>query len=105
MDGAIAQAVLFDTFGTVVDWRSGIAAAVSELAGPVNPLAFADAWRARYQSSMEPVRAGRRPFVRLTHLHRENLTATLAEFGWELADIERLNRARERLPAVMQGEV
>jgi hypothetical protein len=78
MGGVIPQAVLFDTFGTVVDWRSGIAAAVSELAGPVDPLAFADAWRARYQPSMEPVRAGRRPFVRLTDLHRENLTATLA---------------------------
>jgi 2-haloacid dehalogenase len=95
------QAVLFDTFGTVVDWRSGIATAVSELAGPVDPAAFADAWRAKYQPSMEPVRSGRRPFVRLTDLHRENLTATLAEFGWDLpaAGTEHLNRAWERLPA------
>jgi 2-haloacid dehalogenase len=49
MDGVIPQAVRFATFGTVVDWRSGIAAAVSELAGPVDPLAFADARRARHQ--------------------------------------------------------
>lgn len=93
------QAVLFDTFGTVVDWRSGIAAAVAELTDTVDPVAFADAWRARYQPSMEPIRAGRRPFVRLTDLHRENLAATLAEFGWEPADAEQLNRAWERLPA------
>jgi 2-haloacid dehalogenase len=95
------RAVLFDTFGTVVDWRSGIAAAVEELTDAVDPLAFADAWRARYQPSMEPIRAGRRPFVRLTDLHRENLAATLAEFGWDLdADAaERLNHAWERLPA------
>jgi 2-haloacid dehalogenase len=93
------QAVLFDTFGTVVDWRSGIAAAVAELTGTVDPAAFADAWRAKYQPSMEPIRAGRRPFVRLTDLHRENLTATLAEFDWDPADAEQLNRAWERLPA------
>ncbi len=92
------QAVLFDTFGTVVDWRTGIAAAVAELTGTVDPVAFAAAWRARYQPSMEPIRAGRRPFVRLTDLHRENLAATLAEFGWEPAEAERLNRAWERLP-------
>ena len=93
------QAVLFDTFGTVVDWRSGIAAAVAELSTEVDPLAFADAWRARYQPSMEPIRAGRRPFVRLTDLHRENLTATLAAFDWQLDEVEHLNRAWERLPA------
>ncbi|HST65216.1 MAG TPA: haloacid dehalogenase type II [Mycobacteriales bacterium] len=95
------QAVLFDTFGTVVDWRSGVAAAVSELSTVVDPAAFADAWRARYQPSMEPIRAGRRPFVRLTDLHRENLAATLAAFGWDLggAEVEWLNRAWERLPA------
>jgi 2-haloacid dehalogenase len=92
------EAVLFDTFGTVVDWRTGIAAAVAEQTGTVDPAAFADAWRARYQPSMEPIRAGRRPFVRLTDLHRENLTATLADVGWQPADPERLNRAWERLP-------
>lgn len=92
------QAVLFDTFGTVVDWRSGIAAAVAELTGTVDPHAFADAWRVKYQPSMEPIRAGRRPFVRLTDLHRENLLATLAEFGWQPADVKHLNRAWERLP-------
>jgi 2-haloacid dehalogenase len=94
------EAVLFDVFGTVVDWRSGITAAVAELTGAVDPAAFADAWRAKYQPSMEPIRAGRRPFVRLTDLHRENLVATLAEFGWEPApdEVERLNRAWQRLP-------
>jgi 2-haloacid dehalogenase len=92
------QAVLFDTFGTVVDWRTGIAAAVAEQTATVDPVAFADAWRARYQPSMEPIRAGRRPYVRLTDLHRENLTATLADFGWEPVGVEQLNRAWERLP-------
>jgi len=99
------QAVLFDTFGTVVDWRSGIAAAVAEVAGvhsmAVDSAAFADVWRAKYQPSMEPIRAGRRPFVRLSDLHRENLAATLAEFGWDLPpdETEQLNQAWQRLPA------
>jgi 2-haloacid dehalogenase len=99
------QAVLFDTFGTVVDWRSGIAAAVAEVAGAhstaVDSAAFADVWRAKYQPSMEPIRTGRRPFVRLSDLHRENLAATLEEFGWDLApdEAEQLNQAWQRLPA------
>jgi 2-haloacid dehalogenase len=99
------QAVLFDTFGTVVDWRSGIAAAVAEVAGAhsaaVDSAAFADAWRAKYQPSMEPIRTGRRPFVRLSDLLRENLAATLEEFGWNLApdEAEQLNQAWQRLPA------
>jgi 2-haloacid dehalogenase len=98
------RAVLFDTFGTVVDWRSGISAAARRAAGAhgarLDPDAFADAWRARYQPSMEPVRSGVRPFVTLTRLHRENLTATLAEFGLDLGppEVDDLNRAWERLP-------
>jgi 2-haloacid dehalogenase len=50
---------------------------------------------------MEPIRAGRRAFVRLSDLHRENLVATLAEFGWDLppGEVDELNRAWQRLPA------
>jgi 2-haloacid dehalogenase len=94
------RAVLFDTFGTVVDWRSGIAAAVRETGLAVDPLAFADAWRARYQPSMEPIRSGVRAYVPLDRLHRENLAATLTEFGVDLPDpeLERLNSGWERLP-------
>lgn len=99
------QAVLFDTFGTVVDWRSGVAAAVNLAAEAdsfaVDAAAFADAWRARYEPSMEPIRAGNRAFVRLSALHRENLSATLEQFGWELAPdkAEGLNEVWQRLAA------
>ncbi|GAA0961224.1 haloacid dehalogenase [Virgisporangium aurantiacum] len=97
-------AVLFDTFGTVVDWRSGVSAAVHRVGMArgveVDAVAFADAWRAKYEPSMKPVRDGRRPFVTLTELHRENLTATMAEFGLELPpdEVDDLNHAWERLP-------
>ena len=45
------KALVHDVFGTVVDWRTGIAAAVSEFAAAhglrLDAEAFADAWRAR----------------------------------------------------------
>lgn len=80
------QALVFDVFGTVVDWRSGVARdAAPFLAqygqGRVEPLALADAWRRQYGPSMEPVRNGSRPFVRLDVLHRENLEKALRELG------------------------
>jgi 2-haloacid dehalogenase len=103
----MVRAVLFDTFGTVVDWRSGIASAVRAFAArhalALDPEEFADAWRSRYQPSMERVRAGQRPFTSLDTLHRENLEATLAERGPDPAafapgEIDELNRAWHFLP-------
>ena len=82
---ADVQALVFDVFGTVVDWRSGVAREsavfLARYAPGVDPAAFADAWRRRYLPAMEEVRSGRRPFVRLDVLHRENLEAVLPEFG------------------------
>ena len=100
------QALTFDVFGTVVDWRNGIAQEASTLLAAegheVDGQAFALAWRARYQPSMEEVRAGRRSFVRLDILHRENLLDVFREFGIEgVSDpaIDQLVRAWHRLPA------
>jgi 2-haloacid dehalogenase len=77
------RAVLFDVFGTVVDWRTGIASAVAAFADrhglTLDSEAFADAWRAQYQPSMERVRSGERPYVSLDALHRENLDPVLRE--------------------------
>jgi 2-haloacid dehalogenase len=85
------RAVLFDVFGTVVDWRTGIASAVAAFAGrqglTLDAEAFADAWRAQYQPSMERVRSGERPYVSLDALHRENLDPVLREQGVDPADI------------------
>jgi 2-haloacid dehalogenase len=105
MNGSI-KALLFDVFGTVVDWREGIArdvAAFFQTHGITgDPHAFADAWRGRYQASMEPIRRGTRPFTRLDVLHRENLIATFAQSGIEhakfaAAEIDELNHAWHRL--------
>mgnify|MGYP003747319977 FL=1 len=75
------QVLVFDVFGTVVDWRGSIAREVDALALGVDGAAFADAWRAKYQPAMERVRSGARPWTKLDVLHRENLDATLDDFG------------------------
>jgi len=79
------RALVFDVFGTLVDWRSGIAREAARLLAPVAPNldagAFADAWRARYNPSMETVRSGARPFVDLDTLQAESLPDVLAQFG------------------------
>ncbi|GJD37968.1 haloacid dehalogenase type II [Methylobacterium bullatum] len=79
------RALVFDVFGTLVDWRSGVAREAARLLGAEVPTldagAFADAWRRRYGPSLETVRSGARPFVDLDTLHADSLPLVLAEFG------------------------
>jgi 2-haloacid dehalogenase len=105
--GKTVRAVMFDVFGTVVDWRSAIAATVREFASAhgldADPEAFADQWRGRYVPSMRRVREGRRPFVTLDVLHRENLDEVLAASGVDAAsfragELDGLARAWHFLP-------
>lgn len=105
----------FDVFGTVVDWRTSVARLAEPFLQhyqvPVDPLVFADRWRALYQPSMEQVRSGKRPFVTLDVLNLENLKTVLADLEADVASIphERLatlNTAWERLapwPDSVQG--
>jgi 2-haloacid dehalogenase len=79
------QALLFDVFGTLTDWRTSIAREARAVLGPLGHaldwLAFADAWRGEYQPAMEEIRSGRAPFVKLDVLHRKNLERILPRFG------------------------
>jgi 2-haloacid dehalogenase len=81
------RALVFDTFGTVVDWRNGVAREAERILKPMGYdldwLAFADAWRKEYGPSMDEVRSGRRPFVKLDILHRENLDRIRPRFKLE----------------------
>ena len=107
------RAVLFDVFGTVVDWRSSISREVASFAkrcdSVVDGEVFADRWRALYQPAMERARSGCIEFVPLDQLHRENLDQTLIEFSLtnvSEAEIENLNLAWHRLdpwPDVVPG--
>jgi 2-haloacid dehalogenase len=79
------KALFFDVFGTLVDWRSGVArearAVLSAKGFDLDWLAFADAWRDEYQPGMEEIRAGRQPFARLDVVHLRNLGRILPRFG------------------------
>ncbi|MDV6301292.1 MULTISPECIES: haloacid dehalogenase type II [Rhodococcus] len=94
------KALLFDVFGTVVDWRTSVAREVKSLCGPdIDSHAFADRWRSLYQPAMEQVRSGNRPFTRLDVLHLESLRVVLSEFDVQLddSDVASLNHAWHRL--------
>ena len=84
-DGTSVRAMFFDVFGTLVDWRSGVAREVERLLQPLGYnldwTAFADAWRDEYQPGMEEVRSGRIPFSKLDVLHRRNLERFMPRFG------------------------
>ena len=106
-------ALTFDVFGTVVDWRSSVAREAEALLAPKGYQLdwgdFADGWRAKYVPAMAEVSQGRRPFVILDVLHRENLVQLLAEReikGLAETEIEELNLAWHRLdpwPDVLEG--
>jgi len=102
----LVKALIFDVFGTVVDWRGGITRQAEALFRQhgiaVDPASFADAWRAKYHPSIGRIRSGGRGYVPLAVLHRENLDAVLAEFGIgaDIGPDERaeFSRAWEKLP-------
>jgi 2-haloacid dehalogenase len=100
----VPKALVFDVFGTVVDWRTSIVLEGEDLGRKknldVNWAAFADAWRGRYAPSMERVRSGKIPWTKLDDLHRASLEELLREFGVEgLSEQEKdhLNRVWHRL--------
>lgn len=90
------RALVFDVFGTLVDWHTSIAREAATLLGArgiaVDGDAFADAWRDQYQPAMEEVRAGRLPFSKLDVLHRRNLDVVLRDFGLDARVDEALRR-------------
>ena len=98
------SALVFDVFGTVVDWRSSVAREVATVAKrkgvTVDAEKFADAWRAGYGPSMNRVRTGELPWTKLDDLHRMTLDRIVGDFGLaSLSEAERveLNHAWHRL--------
>ena len=80
------KALVFDVFGTVVDWRTSIAREGEVLARRkdithVDWLEFADDWRAGYGPSMNRVRRGELPWTRIDDLHRMILDELLIKYG------------------------
>jgi 2-haloacid dehalogenase len=91
------KGLLFDVFGTLVDWRSSISRGFS-----ISWDAFADAWRAEYQPALEEIRSGREPFRLLDEIHRRNLEKVLKDIGigaLDLSTLDQLTLAWHRLDA------
>lgn len=98
------RALIFDVFGTVVDWRGSLIAEGRRLGRAkrlqVDWEAFADAWRAGYRPAMARVRSGALGWTSIDALHRMILDTLLAQFGIEgltQAEIDHLNRIWHRL--------
>ena len=107
------QALLFDVFGTVVDWRTSIIDDLSAFGAQrglsLDWATFADDWRALYQPAMEEVRSHRRAWTILDVLHRESLDKLCAKYGiadLSEADKDHINKVWHRLrpwPDAVEG--
>ena len=107
------KAIVFDTFGTVVDWRSSIIADFRAFGKhksiDVPWEALIDEWKAAYKPGMDAVRSGAWPWTKVDAIYRSKLEAILAEYGIHtLTESEKtyLNRAWHRLepwPDVVAG--
>ena len=98
------EALVFDVFGTCVDWRGTIIREAErwsrDHARSIDGAGLADAWRAAYQPAMEEIRSGRRGFTQLDVLHRENLDRIAPRFGLsglDAASLAHINRVWHRL--------
>jgi 2-haloacid dehalogenase len=97
------QALAFDVFGTVVDWRSSIIREL-EAFGRKHGLqqdwpSFADKWRAGYVPAMDRVRRGELPWMKIDDLHRMILDGLIHAAGISVSDdeVDYLNRSWHRL--------
>lgn len=107
------KALIFDVFGTVVDWRGSIIKEGEELnrakGWQVDWGRFADEWRGRYVPSMQRVAKGELPWTKLDDLHRMSLESLLPQFGLNDlsgAEKDQLNRVWHRLwpwPDAVEG--
>lgn len=85
MPPTLPRAIVFDTFGSVVDWRGSLIADLSAY-GTARGItadwaALVDDWRAAYQPALERVRSGKQAWTRLDDLHRTSLDRLVAEHG------------------------
>lgn len=100
----MVKALLFDVFGTVVDWRTSV---INECISLENQTGISgnwekltDMWRQNYMPSMNKVRNGEREWVNLDTLHKESLIKILDELnirGLSEEYIENLNKSWHRL--------
>lgn len=98
------KALVFDVFGTVVDWRGSLLRELGEFGrakgAAVDWESFVDDWRKGYQPAMQRVRCGELPWTKIDDLHRMVLDTLLVKYrvgGLNGAEKELLNSAWHRL--------
>jgi 2-haloacid dehalogenase len=99
------KALVFDVFGTVVDWRSSLIADFTVWGGAngvsADWTALVDAWRQAYVPSMDVVRHHpERGFAKLDTLHRQSLETLVQKFrisGLTDEDLDHMTRGWHRL--------
>src|SRR4051794_35645768 len=104
-DISMVKALVFDVFGTVVDWRSSLIADFTKWGEKrgitADWTALVDGWRAVYAASMDEVRKHpERGYVILDSLHRQSLEKLVAQFsivGLTDADLHHLTMGWRRL--------
>src|SRR3954471_21555809 len=104
-DVSDVKALVFDVFGTVVDWRSSLIADFTKWSKTrgirADWTALVDGWRAVYAASMDEVRKHpERGYVILDKLHRQSLEKLVAQFsisGLTEADLHYLTMGWHRL--------
>lgn len=93
------KALLFDVFGTVVDWRGSITREMQRFGKQhtidQNWEQFALDWRALYDPSMERIRSGNRDYVKLDELHLENLMQLVPEYSLQSLSATQLNNINQ----------
>ena len=80
------KALVFDVFGTVVDWRTSLIEDFTQWGNKrgikVDWAGLVDAWRAAYMPSMDEVRKHpERGYLALDALHRQSLEKLVAQFA------------------------
>lgn len=95
-ESASVKACVFDTFGTVVDWRGSVIAQANswgKVKGlDINWVEFTDRWRLGYGPAMDNVRKGKIPWTNLDDLNRMILEDLLKQYKIEgLTEEEKTN--------------
>lgn len=97
------EALTFDTYGTVVDWRGSVLAQLGAFGASrglsVDWERFLDDWKACYRPGMDRVNSGDWPWTTVETIYRRGLEAFVAKYGLTLtdADLDQLTRAWWRL--------
>jgi len=111
--GNEVKALVFDTFGTVVDWRSSVIKAgeklTRETGQQVDWPTFAEEWRRKgYHEQIAKIRAGEAPYETTDVFMRHKLEEMVPKYGLKLTDeqFEWLHKVWHRLdpwPDAVEG--